>query len=144
LQKTLGMRINVGARIRAERTAKNLSQADLERRCGLQRCRISYLENGRAIPTLDTLEKIADALDIPLYQLLVESAESDKVATLSGNTGRNGTGGRSRPSPPRLRNRLQRNLGRMSKGDQELVVFIVEKLAERHVIERAREEKLTE
>ena len=71
------MRINVGALIRAERKAKNFSQADLEKRCGLPRCRISWLEHGRAIPTLPTLEKIADALEIPIYRLLMEDESSD-------------------------------------------------------------------
>jgi len=70
------MRIKVGARIRAERKAKNYSQADLERRCGLPRCRISWLEHGRAIPTLETLERIADGLGIPVYRLLVEDKEA--------------------------------------------------------------------
>ena len=71
------MRINIGARIRAERKAKNLSQADLERQCGLPRCRISWLEHGKAVPTLETLEKIADGLGIPVYRLLMEEKGSD-------------------------------------------------------------------
>ena len=66
------MRINIGARIRAERRAKNFSQADLEKRCGLPRCRISWLEHGRAIPTLETLQRIADGLGIPVHVLLME------------------------------------------------------------------------
>src|SRR6266446_4847649 len=64
------MRTNVGARLRAERKARNLSQADLERRTGIPRCRISWLEHGRAVPTIETLEKISDALEIPVYRLL--------------------------------------------------------------------------
>ena len=59
------MRVNVGKRICAERKAKKLSQADLERRCGLARCRISWLEHGRAVPTIETLERISDALEFP-------------------------------------------------------------------------------
>jgi transcriptional regulator with XRE-family HTH domain len=66
------VRINVGARIRAERKAKKFSQADLEKRCGLPRCRISWLEHGKAVPTLATLERLADGLGIPVYRLLME------------------------------------------------------------------------
>jgi transcriptional regulator with XRE-family HTH domain len=66
------VRINVGARIRAERKAKNFSQADLEKRCGLPRCRISWLEHGKAVPTLETLERLADGLGIPVHRLLME------------------------------------------------------------------------
>jgi transcriptional regulator with XRE-family HTH domain len=69
------MRIKVGARIRAERKAKNHSQADLEKRCGLPRCRISWLEHGKAVPTLETLERIADGLGIPVHRLLMEEGE---------------------------------------------------------------------
>jgi transcriptional regulator with XRE-family HTH domain len=66
------VRVKVGARIRAERKAKNYSQADLEKRCGLPRCRISWLEHGKAVPTLETLERIADGLGIPVHVLLME------------------------------------------------------------------------
>lgn len=69
------MRINIGARIRAERKAKNYSQADLEKRSGLPRCRISWPEHGRAIPTLETLDRIAGALDIPAHRLLLEDGK---------------------------------------------------------------------
>jgi len=69
------VRINVGARLWAERKARNLSQADIERRTGFPRCRISWLENGRAIPTIERLEKISDALEIPVYRLLYDGDE---------------------------------------------------------------------
>ena len=69
------VRINVGARIREERKAKGFSQADLEKRSGLPRCRISWLEHGRAVPTLETLERIADGLGIPVHVLLIEEHE---------------------------------------------------------------------
>lgn len=60
-------RVNIGTRICTERKTKNLPQIDLGRRCGLARCRISWLEYGRAIPTIETLERIADALEIPSF-----------------------------------------------------------------------------
>ena len=84
------MRINVGARLRAERKSRNLSQADLERRTGLARCRLSWLENGRAVPTIETLEKISDALEIPLYRLLYDGNESVQVANASSKIAANG------------------------------------------------------
>ena len=78
------MRINVGARICEQRKVKNLSQADLERRCGLARCRISWLEHGRAVPTIETLERIADALEIPAYRLLYDGDDAAQSAKVSG------------------------------------------------------------
>ena len=47
----------------------------MERRCGLPRCRISWLEHGKAVPTLETLEKVADGIGIPVYRLLMEEGE---------------------------------------------------------------------
>ena len=84
------MRVKVGARIRAERKAKNFSQADLERRCGLPRCRISWLEHGKAVPTLETLEKIADGLGIPMYVLLMEEGEGQTQGCLLPKSNRAG------------------------------------------------------
>jgi transcriptional regulator with XRE-family HTH domain len=130
-----GMRINIGARICAERRARNFSQADLERRCGLARCRISWLEHGRAVPTLGTLEKIADALEIPVYRLLQESGEQpqtglDTDAATMGNRAsqRNGTP---------LHSQMRRHLSRMCEEDKALLVFIAEKMAGRFPRDRA-------
>jgi transcriptional regulator with XRE-family HTH domain len=65
--------LNIGTRICTERKTKNLPQIDLERRCGLARCRIYWLEQGRAIPTIETLGRIADALEIPPFRLLLDA-----------------------------------------------------------------------
>jgi transcriptional regulator with XRE-family HTH domain len=59
----------IGDRLRAIRTEKHLSQAKIEKRMGLPRCYISGIENGHTVPSIETLEKLARALDVPLYQL---------------------------------------------------------------------------
>jgi transcriptional regulator with XRE-family HTH domain len=59
----------IGARIRQLRQQKGLSQGDIERSCGLLRCYTSRVENGHTVPSLETLEKFATALGIPLYEL---------------------------------------------------------------------------
>src|SRR5258708_10840644 len=86
------MRIDVAARIRAERKAQNLSQADLEQRTGLPRCRISYLENGRAVPTIETLERLSDALEIPLHQLLSGGLQPMQISNAPWADGPNPNG----------------------------------------------------
>src|SRR6267154_1350512 len=113
------MRINVGARLRTERKAQNLSQADLERRTGLPRCRISWLENGRAIPTLETLEKISDALDIPLRQLFEEDKPDGQFAVTATHTGMRGSGLSGRKKGRFAK--LQLLLSRMCDEDQTLL-----------------------
>jgi transcriptional regulator with XRE-family HTH domain len=62
----------IGERLKALREQKNLSQGDIETRSGLLRCYISRAENGHSIPAIETLEKIARAMDVPLYQLFYE------------------------------------------------------------------------
>jgi transcriptional regulator with XRE-family HTH domain len=52
-----------GDRLREMREAKQLSQGDIEKRTGLLRCYISRVENGHTVPAIETLEKIARALD---------------------------------------------------------------------------------
>ena len=59
-------------RLRQFREAKKLSQGDVERRTGLLRCYISRVENGHTVPSLETLEKLARALEVPVYQLFYE------------------------------------------------------------------------
>lgn len=69
----------VGTRIRQLRDQKGLSQGDIENTTGLLRCYISRVENGHTMPSLETLERFAAALDVPLYQLFI--AGEDGLAT---------------------------------------------------------------
>ena len=62
----------IGDRLRDLREQKHLSQGNLEKRTGLLRCYISRVENGHTIPSVETLEKWARALDVPLYQIFYE------------------------------------------------------------------------
>jgi transcriptional regulator with XRE-family HTH domain len=66
----------IAGRLRELRVYKNLSQGDIEKRTGLLRCYISRVENGHTVPALETLEKFARALEVPLYQLFYEIEES--------------------------------------------------------------------
>jgi DNA-binding XRE family transcriptional regulator len=65
----------LGERIRELREAKGLSQGELERRSGLLRCYIARVEHGHTVPSLETLERLAAALGVPLYRLLDEGDE---------------------------------------------------------------------
>jgi len=125
------VRIKVGGRICAERKAQNLSQADLERRCGLARCRISWLEHGRAVPTLETLERIADALEIPVHQLLSNGDERTQGSKASGKIATSGSRRRSQKNGVRLLRELREQMTRMREDDQQLLLFIARKMARR-------------
>ncbi|MBV9885918.1 MAG: helix-turn-helix transcriptional regulator [Acidobacteria bacterium] len=59
----------IGDRLRELREARKFSQGEIEKRTGLLRCYISRVENGHTVPSVDTLEKLARALEVPMYQL---------------------------------------------------------------------------
>ena len=65
----------IADRLRALREEKKLSQGDIEKRTGLLRCYISRVENGHTIPAIETLEKMARAMEVPLYQLFYDGDE---------------------------------------------------------------------
>src|SRR5690348_5468025 len=71
----------LGDRVRLLREGKKLSQGDIEERTGLKRCYISRVESGHTVPAIETLEKIAHGLEVPLYQFFYEGEEPPKVLT---------------------------------------------------------------
>jgi transcriptional regulator with XRE-family HTH domain len=70
----------IAERLRALREAKNLSQGDIEKRTGLLRCYISRVENGHTVPSIETLEKLARAMEVPMYQLFYDGEQPPKFA----------------------------------------------------------------
>ena len=65
----------IGARIRAIREEKGFSQGDLEKRTGIQRPYTSHVENGFVVPLVETLEKFARGLGVPMYRLFYDGPE---------------------------------------------------------------------
>jgi transcriptional regulator with XRE-family HTH domain len=66
--------MKIGITIRGYRLQKGLSQGDIEKRTGLLRCYLSRVENGHTVPSLDTLSKIAVALDLPIAQFFADES----------------------------------------------------------------------
>jgi len=73
----------IGARIRQLREQRGLSQGDIEQSAGLLRCYISRVENGRTVPSLETLERFAAALDVPLYRFFYTGEEPPPAPNLT-------------------------------------------------------------
>src|SRR5205823_14781395 len=71
----------IGKRLRQLREKKGLSQGDIEERTGLLRCYISRVENGHTVPSLETLERFAGALDLPLHEVFYTGDELPATAT---------------------------------------------------------------
>jgi transcriptional regulator with XRE-family HTH domain len=73
--------MQIGTTIRGYRLQKGMSQGDIEKRTGLLRCYLSRVENGHTVPSLDTLAKIAGALDLPLAQFFAEDSLGREMNT---------------------------------------------------------------
>lgn len=71
--------MKIGTVIRAHRLQRGLSQGDIEKKTGLLRCYLSRVENGHTVPSLDTLSKIALALDLPISQFFAEDGASRQI-----------------------------------------------------------------
>jgi transcriptional regulator with XRE-family HTH domain len=82
-------RMNIGNRLHELRAVKGFSQGDMERRTGILRTYLSRVENGHTLPNLETLEKLAGALEIELYQLFF-AGEGKPQPVGSRETGRQG------------------------------------------------------
>jgi transcriptional regulator with XRE-family HTH domain len=72
----------ISDRLRELRESKKLSQGDIEKRTGLLRCYISRVENGHTVPAVETLEKLARALEVPLYQLFYDGEKPPQLPNL--------------------------------------------------------------
>ncbi len=73
--------LKIGTSIRAYRLQKGLSQGDIEKKTGLLRCYLSRVENGHTVPSLDTLSKIAQALDLPITRFFADESKSRNLDT---------------------------------------------------------------
>ena len=71
--------MKIGTTIRAHRLQRGLSQGDIEKKTGLLRCYLSRVENGHTVPSLDTLSKIAVALDLPISQFFAEDSLGHQI-----------------------------------------------------------------
>ena len=125
----------IGDRLRAVREEKKLSQGDIEKRTGLLRCYISRVENGHTVPAIETLEKMARALEVPLYQLFYDGEEPPTLPNLpKRRTADDIAWGRS-GKDARLFNQFRRQLSRMDEEDRRLLLFMAQKMS-RHVAGR--------
>jgi transcriptional regulator with XRE-family HTH domain len=65
----------IGERLKFLREQRNLSQGDIEKRTGRMRVYVSRVENGHTVPSIETLEKMARALEVPMYVLFYDGEE---------------------------------------------------------------------
>jgi transcriptional regulator with XRE-family HTH domain len=128
----------IGDRLKKLRESKDLSQGDIEKRTGLLRCYISRVENGHTVPAVPTLEKMARALEVPMYQLFHddEATESVRKGKLPKNSDEWGSTG----SDADYLSKLCKLLAKMEHDDQKLLLHVAQKVAKR-VVSRPRQSR---
>ncbi len=115
-------KVNIGNVIRSYRAERGLSQGDIERRTGLLRCYLSRVENGHTVPSLETLAKIAEALDITLADFFPGSetpSERDAQKML----------GELSEEEVRFLAEIKKYSTTLNEGDKRLVLAMIRKMA---------------
>ena len=126
--------MQIGAKLRELRVAKNLSQGDIEKRTGLFRCYTSRVENGYTVPSVETLEKYAHALEVPFYRLFTEedSVKVPKLGQPKDDSSLWGIRGKERDAFQKL----AKAFSRMDEKDRKLLVSMAEGMARRRAKRR--------
>lgn len=119
----------IGDRLREMREQKKLSQGDIEKRTGLLRCYISRVENGHTVPAVETLEKLARALEVPLYQLFYDGEEPPKLPNLLKRKSSDDIAWGAAGKDARYLNKLRRLLAKSEEEDRKLLMHMAQKMA---------------
>jgi transcriptional regulator with XRE-family HTH domain len=124
----------IGDRLRVLREEKKFSQGEIEKRTGLLRCYISRVENGHTVPAVETLEKFARALEVPMYQLFYDGEEPPKLPKLPKRKSVDDIAWGSKGKDAILLAKFCRLFSRMEEGDLGMVLFMAQKMARRKAV----------
>jgi transcriptional regulator with XRE-family HTH domain len=119
----------IGDRLRALREDKKFSQGDVEKRTGLLRCYISRVENGHTVPAVETLEKFARALEVPMYEMFYDGEEPPKLPNLPKRKSADDIAWGSSGKDARWLAKFRRLLGRTEESDRKILMFMAQKMA---------------
>ena len=119
----------IGDRLRALREEKKLSQGDIEKRTGLLRCYISRVENGHTVPAIETLEKMARALEVPMYQLFYDGEGPPNLPNLPKRNSSDEIAWGSSGKDARFLGKLRRLLGKTDEKDRKIILLMAQKMA---------------
>lgn len=121
----------IGDRLREMREEKKVSQGDIEKRTGLLRAYISRVENGHTVPAIETLEKLARALEVPLYQLFYEGEEPPNLPNLPRRKSSDDIVSGSTGKEARYLTKLRRLLGKTEESNRKLLLLMAQKMSYR-------------
>jgi transcriptional regulator with XRE-family HTH domain len=121
----------IGERLRALREEKKFSQGDVEERTGLLRCYISRVENGHTVPAVETLEKFARALEVPMYQLFYDGEEPHALPNLPKRKTAADIAWGNKGKDARMLAKFCHLFSRTNESDIQLLFFMAQKMAHR-------------
>jgi transcriptional regulator with XRE-family HTH domain len=122
----------IGKRLRQLREERSLSQGDIEKRTGLLRCYISRVENGHTVPSLETLERLAAAMQIPLYQLFYEGDAPPPLPNLSERCSTEELAqGDGQEDELKFIEKVTQLISKINERDRQLLLYVAQKLASR-------------
>jgi len=116
-------------RLRSIREEKNLSQGDIEKRTGLLRCYVSRVENGHTVPAVETIEKFARALEVPIYQLFYDGDKPPELPNLPKRTTAADIAWGTTGKDACFLTKLRRLLARTAERDRKLLLSMAQKIA---------------
>jgi len=122
----------ISDRLRAIREQKDLSQGDIEKRTGLKRCYVSRVENGHTVPSVETLEKMARALEVPMYQLFYDGEEPPEIPSLPKGISAGDVEWGSSGESAKFFKRLHQLLSRLSTDDRKLIMHMTFQLVRKN------------
>jgi transcriptional regulator with XRE-family HTH domain len=123
------LNVIIADRLRALREAKQLSQGDIEKRTGLLRCYISRVENGHTVPAIETIEKMARALEVPMYQVFYDGAKPPELPNLPKRKSSDDIAWGSAGKDARYLGKLRRLLAKTEEGNRKLILYMAQKMA---------------
>jgi transcriptional regulator with XRE-family HTH domain len=112
------------------REEKHFSQGDIEKKTGLLRCYSSRVENGHTVPAIETLEKMARALEVPMYQLFYDGEEPPKLPNLPKRKSSDDISWGSTGKDARFLSKLRRLLSKAEEADRKLLLYLTQKMAQ--------------
>lgn len=118
----------IGDQLRELREQKKLSQGDIEKRTGLLRCYISRVENGHTVPAIETLEKLARALEVPMYQLFYDGDQPPKLPNLPKRKTSDDIAWGSSGKQAIYLHKLRKCLSRAEEEDRKLILVMAQKM----------------
>src|SRR6266852_5875375 len=121
----------IGDRLRELREQKQLTQGEIAKRTGLLKPYVSRVENGHSVPAIETLEKFARALEVPMYQLFLDVEGAPELPHAPKHKAANGKLWGSSGTEARLLAKFCRLFKRMDEGDRVLLLFMAQKMARR-------------